>query len=131
MRHLGYVCINESMKPENFRNLRLSSIKTKGIEYLEEVVLHNVKHLSKIIDWNIENEIYFYRMPSFLVPFATHPLVVDELRWHFSQMPEVLEIFSKIKSKVQKHNLRISAHPDQFTVLTYLRKKSPSSISGR
>lgn len=117
MRHLGYVCINRSMKPENYRNLRLNSIKTKGIEYLEEVVLHNAKHLSKIVDWNIENEIYFYRMPSFLIPFATHPLVVDELRWHFSQMPEVIEIFSKIKLKVQKHNLRISAHPDQFTVL--------------
>lgn len=117
MRHLGYVCINKSLKPENFRNIRLNSIKTKGIEYLEEVVRHNVKHLNKIIDWNIENEIYFYRMPSFLVPFATHPLVVNDLGWHFSQMPEVIEIFSKIKSKVQKHNLRISAHPDQFTVL--------------
>lgn len=117
MRHLGYVCINESLKPENFRNIRLNSIKTKSIEYLEEVVRHNVKHLNKIIDWNIENEIYFYRMPSFLVPFATHPLVVNDLGWHFSQIPEVIEIFSKIKSKVQKHNLRISAHPDQFTVL--------------
>jgi UV DNA damage endonuclease len=117
MRHLGYVCINESLKPENFRNLRLNSIKTKGIEYLEEVVLHNVKHLNRIIDWNIENEIYFYRMPSFLIPFATHPLVVNDIGWHFSQMPEVIEIFSKVKTKVREHNLRISAHPDQFTVL--------------
>lgn len=117
MRHLGYVCINESLKPENYRNIRLNSIKTKGIGYLEEVVLHNIHHLNKIIDWNIENEIYFYRMPSFLMPFATHPLVIDEIGWHFSQMPEVIEIFSKIKSKVQKHNLRLSAHPDQFTVL--------------
>jgi len=117
MRHLGYVCINESMRPDNFRNLRLNSIKTKGIGYLEEVVLHNVKHLNRIIDWNIENEIYFYRIPSFLIPFATHPLVVNDIGWHFSQMPEIIEIFKKVKSKVSKHNLRISAHPDQFTVL--------------
>ena len=122
MRHLGYVCINQSMKPDDFRNLRLNSIKTKGIEYLEEVVLHNVKHLNRIIDWNIENKIYFYRMPSFLIPFATHPLVVEEIGWHFSQMPEVLEIFSAIKSKVEKNNLRISAHPDQFTVLNSPKK---------
>lgn len=117
MRYLGYVCVNQSMKPKNYRNLRLNSIKTKGIEYLEEVVLHNVKHLNKIIDWNIDNEIYFYRMPSFLIPFATHPFVAEELNWHFSQLPEVIKIFAKIKLKVQKHSLRISAHPDQFTVL--------------
>lgn len=117
MRHLGYVCINLSMKPENFRNLRLNSIETKGIGYLEEVVLHNVQYLNKIINWNIENNIYFYRMPSFLIPFATHPLVLNEIGWRFSQMPKVIEIFSQIKHKVKKYNFRISAHPDQFTVL--------------
>ena len=120
MRHLGYVCINESLKPENFRNLKLSSIKTKGIEYLEEVVIHNVKHLSKIIDWNIENNINLYRMPSYLIPFATHPLVINEIGWHFTMMTEVMEILSQIKSKVNKYDLRISAHPDQFTVLNSL-----------
>jgi UV DNA damage endonuclease len=117
MRYLGYVCVNESMKPKNYRNLRLNSIKTKGIEYLEEIVLHNVNHLSDVIDWNIENNIHFYRMPSYLVPFATHPLVVDEIGWHFSQISEIMEIFSEIKSKTKKYNLRLSAHPDQFTVL--------------
>lgn len=117
MRHLGYVCVNESMKPDNFRNLRLKSIEKKGIEYLEAVVLHNIKHLNKIIDYNIENGIYFYRVPSFLVPFATHPIVVEQYKWHYSKISQVKEILEDIKSKVSHHGLRLSAHPDPFNVL--------------
>lgn len=117
MRNLGYVCINESLKPKNFKNLRLNSIKTKGIKYLENRAIHNFKHLENIIDFNIENEIYFYRVPSYIIPFATHPLVTDKIGWHFSQVKDILESMKRIRKKVKKHNLRLSAHPDQFTVL--------------
>lgn len=122
MRYLGYVCINESMKPDNFRNLRLKSIEKKGIEYLEAVVLHNIKHLNRIIDYNIKNDIYFYRVPSFLVPFATHPVVLENFNWHYSKIPEVHPILNSIKAKVIKHGLRLSAHPDPFNVLNSPKK---------
>ncbi|MGM0380282.1 MAG: UV DNA damage repair endonuclease UvsE [Bacillota bacterium] len=117
MRHLGYVCINESLRPKNYKNIRLNSIKTKGIEYLEKRTIQNFKHLEKVINFNIKNGIYFYRVPSYIIPFATHPLVTDKIGWHFSQVKEIVESMKRVKQKVKKHNLRLSAHPDQFTIL--------------
>lgn len=119
LRHLGYACINEHLKPENFKTCRLKSIEAKGIEYLKEIVLHNLNFLEKIIHWNYSNNIFFYRVSSDLIPLATHPYVLAQ---HFiwQEDEDILEILFRIKAAVEKYQMRISMHPDQYTVLNSL-----------
>ena len=71
---LGYACINTELRKRDIytsRTLRLSTLKTKGIEYVKELGLKNVDDLLKILKWNKENGIYFMRVSSEIFPFAS------------------------------------------------------------
>jgi UV DNA damage endonuclease len=117
---LGYACINESLKPECYRSIRLGSIEKKGINALKTVVKANFSFLMKILEWNLDHEIYFYRVPSNIIPLATHPVVTSQWLWY--EDPFILQQLKEIKSFVEEHDMRLSMHPDQFTVINSLRE---------
>lgn len=75
MHRTGYCCINLSIG-ENFRTMQLNWAKRNAKDIVtnkwKEVVLHNFNLLNKIIDWNIKNNIFLYRISSDMVPFADH-----------------------------------------------------------
>lgn len=77
--------------------------------YLTE---QNLKNTLRTIHYNIAHGIDVYRMSSSLVPLATHP----EVKWDFVTPFESL--FKEIGSLIQKHQLRVSFHPNQFTLFT-------------
>ncbi len=66
MKNFGYACINMgfSTRPKSKRiTTNRSMIKRtfleKGIGYASELALQNVKDLHTILEWNLENDIYF------------------------------------------------------------------------
>lgn len=75
MHRTGYCCINLTLD-EKFRTMTLSWANRNKPEDVEkkwnEVITHNFTLLYKIINWNITNKIYLYRISSDLVPFADH-----------------------------------------------------------
>ena len=82
---LGYVAIAMNLEkvtsssPVTYKHY--SSLQSdKAFDKLKAVTLSNINDLEKIIDYNIENDIHFYRMTSKLVPLATHPDVDYEYR---------------------------------------------------
>ena len=46
------------------------------LKKLKEVTYSNIEALEKILRYNIENNIHFYRMTSNFIPLATHPDVM-------------------------------------------------------
>jgi UV DNA damage endonuclease len=54
------------------------------------------------------------------MPLITHPQVIA-LGWRWQKDEDVLNALNKIKAFKDKHNMRLSMHPDQFTVLNSLR----------
>lgn len=83
--------------------------RKEKLYYLTE---QNLKNTLRIIYYNIAHGIDVYRMSSSLVPLATHPEVMWDFRTPFKSL------FKEIGELVQKHRLRVSFHPNQFTLFT-------------
>ena len=74
MYNLGYACINMgfSNRPKKDRittnrTMMKRTFHEKGIEYASELALQNVRDLHTILEWNLENNIYFYRLSSDII----------------------------------------------------------------
>ncbi|MDN7226297.1 UV DNA damage repair endonuclease UvsE [Planococcus liqunii] len=109
---LGYACMNTELKTV-FRTLRLATVEAEGTAKIKELTLKNMQTTLEIIQWNIENNIFFYRASSSMIPLSTHP-VNDWIWW---EDPDFLDIAEQIRLLVEASQMRVSMHPGQYTVL--------------
>jgi UV DNA damage endonuclease len=111
---IGYPCINLTLKNPYSSTFRLKSFSEKRFN---ETVKNNLNHLLKILKFNLNNNILFFRSSSDIIPFASHP--VCKVDWNYMFKTELNEIGEFIK----KNNMRISMHPDQFVILNSKNEK--------
>ena len=105
---VGYPCINRTIGCLADRTFRLKSYSE---ERLKTTVDNNLECLEKILKYNVENDILFFRITSDLVPFDSHPIC--EFNWQ-----ECFSIkFEELGAFITRNDIRISMHPDQFIVL--------------
>ncbi|MDP8235528.1 MAG: UV DNA damage repair endonuclease UvsE [Candidatus Erginobacter occultus] len=109
---IGYPCLNRTLECRSSRTFRLKSYSE---ERLVETVENNLDCLFQILRFNVEHNILFFRITSDLVPFASHPVCRFDWGEHFRQE------FSRIGRFINKHKIRISMHPDQFTLINSLK----------
>ena len=111
---IGYPCINTSIQRYHTSTFRLASYSEMR---LIQTIRDNLAHLEKILKFNVENRLLFFRISSDLVPFASHPVCkfnwIDHFKSEFKQMGEY----------VKANNIRISMHPDQFVILNSSNEK--------
>lgn len=114
---LGYACISKTLdNVTTSTNYTLTSFnKEKDYEKLNKIIMSNFLALEKIIDYNIKNNIHFYRLSSKIIPLAT----VDNISIDYSKYEEVC---NRIGDKINKSNMRVDIHPDQFCVLNSVNK---------
>jgi UV DNA damage endonuclease len=105
---IGYPCLNLTMGCKADRTFRLKSFSEPR---LIETVANNLDCLSEILRWNVERHMLFFRITSDLVPFASHPVCRVDWRGHFR------ERFARLGAFIRTHNIRISMHPDPFTLI--------------
>lgn len=108
---IGYPCINLSLNCKGNRTFRLKSYSE---ERLIETVDNNLDCLDKILRFNSQYNILFFRITSDLIPFASHPICQFNWQDHFK------EKFQQIGDFIKNNNIRISMHPDQFTLINPL-----------
>lgn len=106
---IGYPCLNTGIGCTSARTFRLRSWSE---ERFLSTVAENLACLSRILTFNAEHDLLFFRVTSDLVPFASHP--VNTLDWQAIFAEE----FAGIGAFVREQGMRISMHPDQFTLLT-------------
>jgi len=105
---IGYPCMNLTIDCKGSRTFRL---KNYSEERMIEIIENNLNCLMEMLKFNVKNNLLFFRVTSDLVPFASHPICTFNWQKHFQ------EKFQKIGKFIQKNNIRISMHPDQFIVL--------------
>lgn len=88
------------------------------INKLKKVTLSNLQDLEKILAYNMENDIHFYRLTSNLIPLATHPDVKD---WDYRKFFKI--DFKYIGDMIKKYNMRVDLHADQFNVINSTNKQ--------
>ena len=117
---LGYVALSKTID-----NLTTSSTitytnykeKNYTVDKLLEITKNNLDNLNELLIYNIKNNIHFYRLTSKLVPLATHNDV------NFDYITPLKDTYEKIGNLINKNNIRIDTHPDQFAVLNSTDKK--------
>jgi UV DNA damage endonuclease len=105
---IGYPCINRRLGCTASHTFRLRSYSP---ERLLQTVGANLLCLRRILEFNRENGLLFFRITSDLVPFASHP--VCAVPWPETFAGE----FAKLGDFIRAGRMRISMHPDQFTLL--------------
>ncbi len=105
---IGYPCLNHSLTCRGNHSFRLASFSET--RFLDTVAA-NLDCLAAILDFNETHRIGFFRLTSDLVPFASHP--VCNVPWQRLFAGRLAELGARIRGL----DLRISMHPDQFTLL--------------
>jgi UV DNA damage endonuclease len=114
---IGYACINMtlgSQKPKitTNRGMVRKTFDQKGISYVSELALQNVRDLVEVVKWNYKNGINFYRMSSDMFPWMSE--------YEFTDLPDydrIKSILSGLGTLALKYNQRLTFHPGPFNVL--------------
>ncbi len=117
---IGYCCINLSInknrKKKDFiqvnRGMVRKTFDSKGLDYVSELVILNLKDTLEILKWNLKNGILVYRLSSDSFPWMTE--------YEFHNLPKfdkICEILKEIGDFAKTNNIRLSLHPPPFVVL--------------
>ena len=116
---LGYVAISNALGKKvtsssnvTYKTYSKITSEEKKIEKLKSITHSNFEGLEKILRYNIENDIHFYRLTSALIPLTTHP---DVPNWGYRKLFK--KDFEYIGKLIKKNNMRVDTHPDQFNVI--------------
>ena len=105
---IGYPCINRTLECSANKTFRL---KSYAEDRLIKTLDNNLDCLKDILQFNVDHEIYFFRITSDLVPFASHEINTFDWQKYFKDQ------FEELGDMIEKHSIRLSMHPDQFIVL--------------
>lgn len=120
MNRIGYCCIplgcnQNKPKKEHIlvnRGMVKRTFDSKGLPYVSELIILNLKDTLKVLDYNIKNDILIYRLSSDSFPWMSE--------YNFSDLPNfnlIKKLLKEIGDKAKSVGMRLSYHPGPFNVL--------------
>lgn len=112
---LGYACINLSLgkNVSSNRGMTKKTFLSKGRSYASELAVLNTSDLIKVMEWNRDNGINFYRVSSDIIPWMSEFLLDSLPDWQIIQ-----ENFMRFGDIARQNNIRVEFHPSHFTILS-------------
>jgi len=117
----GYACINMTLKNQKVsvnRGMIRKTFLVKGLPYVSQLIIKNIKDLITIVKWNEAHNIKFYRMSSSMFPWMSE--------YEIEELPNINVIKSllfEFYTFVNANDHRITYHPGQFNNLASPKQK--------
>lgn len=116
---LGYVAISLTLNEvDHYQTITWTKFhqldRKEGEKKLNDIINHNLDYLERILKYNLQNEVYFYRMSQSMIPLATHP------DYSYDYISNYQKKWKRIGKIIKKNKMRIDMHPNQFCVLNSL-----------
>lgn len=105
---IGYACTPLKIPRKTTKSF---IIKNYSEDLLITCISSNLKSLIDILNYNISNEIFLFRISSDIIPFASHEINTFDWQKYFK------DDFDKIGNLIKNNCIRVSMHPGQYTVL--------------
>ena len=115
MTRYGYAAMNMTLREEGVRTnrgMRKATFEERGLDYAGELAEQNCRGLKRIVEWNLDHDIYYYRIASDLLPWFS--------RYDLDDLPnatEVRRLLKAVGALARDHDLRLTFHPDHFVKL--------------
>jgi len=116
---LGYACINKGLSEQpkskritTNRTFRKATFDEKGLPHASAIFLENSKDLLKILQWNEQHNIKFFRLSSQIVSWATEYQLCD-----LPDYEEIERVLFECGLFIEEHGMRVTSHPDHFVKL--------------
>ncbi|MBN2982080.1 UV DNA damage repair endonuclease UvsE [Cohnella algarum] len=106
---------SRTMTMANFAKL---ADREAGLRRLETLAEENIRNTLRLLKHCRYMGVKVYRMTSKLIPLATHEDLAD-----WSPYEKLAPSFAEIGSFAREHGIRLSFHPDHFTVLSTPREE--------
>ena len=119
--NLGYACINTALSANKImtnRTMRRKTFEAKGLDYVSDLALANVKDLETIIKWNNEMGIKLFRLSSQIFPWSDEYNVKD-----LKDYDEISSIMLEIGKIATDAGQRLTMHPGPYNCLASPTKK--------
>lgn len=105
---LGYPCVSRlTGRTTNHETV----LRAATPEKLRALARQNLTDLREILRHNLAHDWLLFRIGSSVIPFASHP--VNTLNWQ----AEFRDELDEIGAFARQHDMRLSFHPGQYTVL--------------
>jgi len=119
---LGYVAISLTLDEINHYQTitwtRLQTLEKREQEKkLNQIINHNLDFLETILKYNVQNEIFFYRLSHNMIPLSTYP------GYSYDYITPYQNQWKRIGSFIKKNHLRVDIHPNQYCVLNSTNSK--------
>jgi len=111
----GYAALNRTLREENVRTnrgMQKATFEDRGLDYAGELAESNCRGLRRVVEWNVDHDIQFYRISSDLIPWYS--------QYDLAELPNsdtVQGLLSEIGDLAERHDLRLTFHPDHFVKL--------------
>ena len=115
IKRIGYACLNQTLSNKKFsvnRGMIRKTFLERGPAYASELIIQNLGDLSKVIRWNHEHNIRFYRLSSDMFPWMSE--------YEIEALPDaeqIKQLLESIGSAAKEYDQRLSYHPGPFNVL--------------
>lgn len=117
---IGYACINETLKRDKITTNRgciKRTFQQKGVSYVGDLALQNLKDLLEVLRWNAQNDIRLFRISSDIIPWHSE-YDIEEL----PQFKDIESVASAIGRYAADNDIRLTTHPSHFNILASPRE---------
>ena len=105
---IGYACVPLTIDARTSRRL---IIKNFNYDNFFVITKANLTDLRLILEHNIKNNIFMFRISSDIIPLGSHE--INDIQWQ-----EIFKYELEDTGKfIRENNIRVSMHPGQYTVL--------------